>query len=127
MKFSTRAEYGLRALAHLDKAAWQAVSLSSIAKKEGISLAYLERLFARLKRAGLVVSRLGNEGGYLLARKASKIDLLSVIETLEGSVAPYSCASGATCHVCHCKVHPVWKKLDAQIRKTLKNIKLSSI
>ncbi|MBT5338608.1 Rrf2 family transcriptional regulator, partial [Candidatus Falkowbacteria bacterium] len=53
MKFSTKAEYGLRAIVHLDKAGKKSVSLAWIADKEKISLSYLERLFASLKKAGL--------------------------------------------------------------------------
>jgi len=126
MKFSTKAEYGLRALIHLDKTGKKAVSLAFIAKNEGISLAYLERIFARLKKAKIVKAKLGPSGGYVLNKPASQINLLQIITALEGSVAPFSCVE-QTCPVCKCKVHPVWVDLYKKIQDTLKKTKLSSI
>ena len=127
MKFSTKAEYGLRAIAHLDKAGDKPVSLAFIAKNEGLSLAYLERLFAQLKKDKLIKAEKGVKGGYLLTKKADKISVLQVIESLEGSVAPYACVTDRSCCDHECKVHPVWEKLYKQITKTLKDIKLSQL
>ena len=128
MKFSTKAEYGLRAIVHLDKTGKKPVSLALIAKKESLSLAYLERLFAKLKKAGLVKAEKGVKGGYLLTKPASKIKVLQIIEALEGSVAPYDCVDGQKiCCECACKVHPVWEKLYKQVKKTLNSMTLSSI
>ncbi|NQT49096.1 Rrf2 family transcriptional regulator [Candidatus Kuenenbacteria bacterium] len=128
MKFSTKAEYGLRAIVHLDKTGKKPVSLALIAKEEGLSLGYLERLFAKLKKAGLVKAEKGVNGGYLLAKSASKIKVLEIIEALEGSVAPYDCVDGKKiCCECACKVHPVWEKLYKQVKKTLNSMTLSSI
>ena len=127
MKFSTKAEYGLRAIVHLDKAGKQSVSLALIAQKEKISLAYLERLFASLKKANIVKADKGVKGGYYLTKPASKITALDIIVALEGSVAPYNCAAGNICCNCDCKILPVWVKLYKQIKKTLKEIKLSEL
>lgn len=128
MKFSTKAEYGLRAIVHLDKAGKKPVSLALIAKKEGISLAYLERLFACLKKAKLIEADLGVKGGYYLAKLAKNISVLAIIEALEGNVLPYGCADNKfSCSVCNCKIHPIWLKLGAQIKKTLRAIDLASI
>ncbi|MBI5076943.1 Rrf2 family transcriptional regulator [Candidatus Falkowbacteria bacterium] len=128
MKFSTRAEYGLRAIVHLDKNGRNLVSLAGIAQKEKLSLAYLERLFAKLKKAKLVRADLGARGGYYLAKPAKKINVLSVIEALEGSVAPMECVGrDFVCCSAPCRVHPVWLKLYRQIKKTLKEISLESI
>ena len=129
MKFSTKAEYGLRAIVHLDKTGKKPVSLAFIAKKEKLSLAYLERLFASLKKAGIIQAQKGVKGGYLLTRAASKITVLQIIEALEGNIAPYSCIGNNdhVCHVCDCKIHPVWEKLYSQVQKTLRNIKLNQI
>jgi Rrf2 family transcriptional regulator, cysteine metabolism repressor len=80
MMFSTKAEYGVRVMAHLARAAGEAsardgaveapISLGSIADAEGLPLAYLEHLVQRLRRAELVESRRGAHGGYTLARPA---------------------------------------------------------
>ncbi|MFA6536997.1 MAG: Rrf2 family transcriptional regulator [Patescibacteria group bacterium] len=128
MKFSTKSEYGLRALSNLDKKGKISVSLAKIAREEGLSLAYLERLFAVLKKADIVISEKGNLGGYRLARSASKISVLEVLEALEGSVLPANCLlRPKTCHCLDCKVLPVWEKLNKQIRITLQKIKLKEI
>ena len=126
MKFSTRTEYGLRALVNLDKAGIKAVSLSYIAKKEGISLAYLEQIFAKLKKNKIVKAKLGPSGGYILSKSANEINLLQIITVLEGSLAPFSCVEKVY-PACKCKIHPVWVNLYKKVQNTLKNIKLSSI
>lgn len=126
MKFSTKAEYGLRAIVNLDKAGKKPVSLALIAEREGLSLAYLERLFARLKKAKLVRADIGVRGGYYLARPAAKISVLEIISALEGSVAPMACVEKKHCS-CVCRIHPVWQKLYKQMIKTLSAISLASL
>lgn len=126
MRFSTKAEYGLRAIVNLDKAGKKPVSLALIAEKESLSLAYLERLFARLKKANLVRADKGVRGGYYLTRPAAKISVLEIVTALEGSVAPMACVEQEHCG-CVCRIHPVWQKLYAQIKATLKKIKLSDL
>ena len=69
------------------------VSLAEIAEADGLPLAYLEHLVARLRKAGLVESRRGARGGYLLARPADEITMAEVVEALEGSIAPIECIS----------------------------------
>jgi len=127
MRFSTKAEYGLRAIVNLDKAGKKPVSLALIAEREGLSLAYLERLFARLKKAKLVRADIGMRGGYYLSRPATQITALDIIVALEGSVAPMSCVNeiGSCCG--HCRVQPIWQKLYDQIKATLRKIKLSEL
>lgn len=129
MKFSTKSEYGLRALTHLDGTGKNPVSLALIAKKENLSLAYLERLFSQLKKGNIVKADVGVKGGYYLARPAGEISVLEVLEALEGSLAPFSCVSTDKVaeFSCCCSVKPVWIALYAQMRKTLKKLKLSEI
>ena len=80
MIFSTRSTYGLRAIINLAKQQkFGNVSLSVIAKQENISLKYLEKLFASLKKAGLVKSVKGATGGYLLAKDSKKITVYVVL------------------------------------------------
>lgn len=131
MMFSTKAEYGLRALVNLAKNQGKLpYSLAKIAKEEKISLAYLERLFARLKKAKIVASAKGVKGGYKLARPAVKVSIKDIFIALEGSLAPYICAGiGGLCgkKSCECQTKVVWQKLDQGINKTLNNIKLSDL
>src|SRR5665809_127183 len=94
MMFSTKAEYGMRVMAHLaDRSGDGPVALSAIAEVEGLPLAYLEHLVQRLRRADLVASRRGARGGYTLARPAASITMAEVVRALEGSIAPIECIS----------------------------------
>ena len=94
MMFSTKAEYGVRVMVELARRNGDApVSLSEIAQHDSLPLAYLEHLVARLRKAGLVESRRGARGGYLLARPATDITMAEVVEALEGSIAPIECIS----------------------------------
>ena len=126
MRFSTKAEYGLRAIVHLDLAGKKPVSLALIAERENLSLSYLERLFSDLKKANLVRADKGVKGGYYLNKPASKINVLEIITALEGSVAPMACVENKKCG-CTCRIHPVWQKLYVQITKTLTAISLDSL
>src|SRR5438045_9726248 len=89
MMFSTKAEYGVRVMVELAKhAGEEPVPLAEIAAKDRLPLAYLEHLVARLRKAGLVDSRRGSRGGYLLARSPVDITMAEIVEALEGSIAP---------------------------------------
>jgi Rrf2 family protein len=90
--FTTKAEYGVRLLIELGRQPQrQPVSLKSIADAEGLPLAYLERIVALLRRAGLVESTRGAHGGYQLARRAEDIAMHEVVLALEGALAPMEC------------------------------------
>ena len=92
MMFSTKAEYGVRVMAHLASRGGEGpISLASIADAEGLPLAYLEHLAARLRRAGLVESRRGAHGGYSLAEPSERITMAEVVRALEGEIAPIEC------------------------------------
>jgi Rrf2 family protein len=89
MMFSTKAEYGVRVMVELARRAGEdPIPLAEIASHDGLPLAYLEHLVARLRKAGLVDSRRGSRGGYLLARSPTEITMAEVVEALEGSIAP---------------------------------------
>src|SRR5579871_3669924 len=94
MMFSTKAEYGVRVMVELARGrADEPVPLAEIAQRDGLPLAYLEHLVARLRKAGLVDSRRGSRGGYMLARAPREITMAEVVEALEGSIAPIECIS----------------------------------
>ena len=141
MMFSTRAEYGVRVMVELARRGGdderECVSLSEIADGDGLPLAYLEHLAARLRKAGLVESRRGARGGYLLARPAEEISMAQVVEALEGSIAPIECISeGAdghlvctreteTDHVCPTKL--LWTRVRGSVVRTLEETRLSDL
>ena len=93
MIFTTKAEYGVRLLIQLGRAeqAGRPVSLKAIADAEGLPLAYLEQVVARLKKAELVMSARGAHGGYWLARPAEEIGMDEIVQALEGAIAPMEC------------------------------------
>ena len=100
MMFSTKAEYGVRVMVALAQRAQASldgedpvVPLAEIAEHDGLPLAYLEHLVARLRKAGLIESRRGSRGGYMLARAPTEITMAEVVEALEGSIAPIECIS----------------------------------
>ena len=138
MMFSTRAEYGVRVMVELARRDGQGpVSLSEIAAADQLPLAYLEHLVARLRRAGLVESRRGARGGYLLARPASDVTMAEVVEALEGTIAPIECISQSpdgtlVCsreadadHVCPTKL--LWTRVRGSIVRTLEDTSLADL
>jgi Rrf2 family protein len=143
MMFSTKAEYGVRVMVELarrageDSAGGDPISLAEIAEHDGLPLAYLEHLVARLRKAGLVDSRRGSRGGYMLARSPVEITMAEVVEALEGSIAPIECISEASdgtivCsresdpqHVCPTKL--LWTKVRYAIVRTLQETTLADL
>lgn len=132
MRFSTKTTYGLRAMINLaGEDPKKSVSLSKIAKEEGISLKYLEKIFSHLKKANLVQAEIGVSGGYQLAKRSSQITIFDIVEALEGEIAPFHCLSAdgeIKCSAkCRCKATIVLVKVQQAINKTLKDIKLSDL
>ncbi|MGH2925279.1 MAG: RrF2 family transcriptional regulator [Solirubrobacterales bacterium] len=98
MLFSTKAEYGVRLMVELGRRAHghpdgesEPVALNTVAETEVLPLSYLEHLVAKLRQAGLVTSVRGAHGGYRLARPAAEIEMLDVVQALEGPIAPMEC------------------------------------
>ncbi len=142
MMFSTKAEYGVRVMVELARRGGEGpVPLAEIAAHDGLPLAYLEHLVARLRKAGLVDSRRGSRGGYLLARSPAQITMAEVVEALEGSIAPIECISQAAdgsivCsrevddpsglpHACPTKL--LWTRVRFSIVRTLKDTTLADL
>src|SRR5215217_1340250 len=136
MMFSTKAEYGVRVMAHLARRnGEEPISLGVIADAEGLPLAYLEHLVQRLRRAELVESRRGAHGGYSLARPAVEITMAEVVAALEGEIAPIECitadADGAV--VCAregdapCPTKLLWTRVQGSIVRTLNDMTLADL
>ena len=133
MKISTRGRYGLRALVELATCGEEAtLPLRTIAERHGMSEYYLEQLFAPLKKAGIVKSVRGAQGGYKLSRAPDEITAGDVIKVLEGTLSPVDCLEdesyecpAASCENCNTK--PVWEKLYAGVSEVLDTIRLSDL
>ncbi|MCI9446373.1 MAG: RrF2 family transcriptional regulator [Lachnospiraceae bacterium] len=134
LKLSTKGRYGLRAFIDLAVCGeGQPVSLASIAQRQEISVSYLEQLMAKLRKAGLVESVRGVNGGYSLARPADEISVGDVLRALEGDLAPVECAgigtdSGAHCSgSSQCVSKIVWKRINDSINDTVDSIYIGEL
>jgi Rrf2 family cysteine metabolism transcriptional repressor len=132
--FSTKAEYGVRVMAHLAGTDGERpVSLGSIADAEGLPLAYLEHLVQRLRREGLVESRRGAHGGYTLTRPPAEITMAEIVRALEGNLAPIECitpeglCSRETAGQAACPTKLLWTRVQGSIVRTLNEMKLSDL
>jgi Rrf2 family protein len=96
-RLSKKADYGLIALKHLAQHTDESVSAREIAKEYRIPAELLAKILQRLARKGLVVSQQGTHGGYVLARDASKISIVDVIEALDGPIGITPCERGSSC------------------------------
>src|SRR5688572_4298060 len=137
MIFTTKAEYGVRLLIQLGiHDGNQPVSLKAIAETERLPLAYLERIAALLKRAGLLEATRGVHGGYLLARPAADITMDQVVLALEGAIAPMDCffddREGRV--LCshesdgeHCATKLLWTRVQLGVIKSLQRTTLAEL
>ncbi len=131
MKLSTRGRYGLKAMVDLAVEYGGApVSTASLAALQGISEAYLEQLISSLRKAGLIVSLRGAQGGYKLARAPQEINVGEVLRVLEGSTDLVDCVGTekVDCsNACTCSARPLWLKLQSKINAVLSETSLADM
>lgn len=129
MKLTTKGRYAVTAMLDLalryDKGA---VTLADIARRQGISLSYLEQLFAKLRRSGLVDSVRGPGGGYNLALHPSKISVAEIVVAINENIDATRCAGEKNCHGDDtCLTHQLWEDLSKQIYEFLNGISLADL
>ena len=127
MKFSTRAEYGLKAMVNLARCYPVQKNIKAICCEENISIKYLERLVGELRKNSLVTSQVGKSGGYTLAKKPSQIKVGEIIEIVEGPISPMGCVGHKCAMENKCTSSVVWNRVGVQIKKTLYGIKLNEL
>lgn len=131
MRLTTRGRYAVTALLDLaiqDGDTSSAVSLSDIAKRQSISISYLEQLFSKLRKAGLVTSTRGASGGYHLAKPLSDIDVMTIITAVDESVNAMQCEGKGNCQGgAMCLTHDLWCALSKHIEQYLNNITLDQL
>jgi len=134
LKLSTKGRYGLRAFIDLAVCGEsQPVSLTSIAERQEISVSYLEQLMAKLKKAGLVKSVRGVNGGYSVAKPVDEISVGDVLRALEGELIPVECAgidSNKTTRCngsSQCVSKIVWKRINDSINDTVDSINIGEL
>lgn len=129
MRLTTKGRYAVTAMLDLaintDAAP---TSLGDIAQRQGISLSYLEQLFARLRRAGLVRSVRGPGGGYLLAQIPAAINVSNIVDAVDESVDATRCQGLSDCQQGDtCLTHHLWCELSEQIRHFLDGVTLEQL
>ncbi len=129
MRLTTKGRYAVTAMLDLAINADAApTSLGDIARRQGISLSYLEQLFARLRRAGLVHSVRGPGGGYLLAQTPAAINVSNIIDAVDESVDATRCQGLSDCQQGDtCLTHHLWCELSEQIRHFLEAVTLEQL
>jgi Rrf2 family protein len=129
MQVSARVDYGTRALAELASRPDQLVTSEELAELQGIPVKFLEGILTQLRRAGLVLSKRGAEGGYRLARPAAEIAVADVFRALDGPIAAVRGQApedmdypGAAEHL-----RDVWVATRAALRTVLEQVSLADV
>ena len=142
MRLSTKGRYAVMAMADLaghapdsnEKSSNEKskpVALADIAERQDISLSYLEQLFAKLRRGGLVTSVRGPGGGYRLARPSAELRIADIIVAVDEPIAATRCktgsAKGCTKTGARCVTHDLWEELGQQIHVFLSSVSLADV
>jgi Rrf2 family iron-sulfur cluster assembly transcriptional regulator len=133
MRLSTKGRYAVMAMADLARRqcdATRAVALAEIAARQEISLSYLEQLFARLRRKGLVMSARGPGGGYRLAKTAETTSIADIVHAVDEPLRATRCASkGKGCMLKgeRCLTHDLWEDLGVRIEDYLASVSLADV
>ena len=133
MRLSTKGRYAVMAMVDLatQSAQTKPIALADIAERQEISLSYLEQLFGKLRKGGMVRSVRGPGGGYLLARSAADTCISDIVKSVDEQIKATRCKSG-TPDGCHsnkslCLTHDLWEELGNQIHRYLSSVSLEDI
>lgn len=129
MRLTTKGRYAVTAMLDLALHSEQGpVSLADISNRQGISLSYLEQLFAKLRRQKLVSSVRGPGGGYRLAERLEAISVAQVVDAVSESLDATRCEGKGDCQDGKvCLTHHLWEDLSAQIHQFLSDISLADL
>jgi Rrf2 family iron-sulfur cluster assembly transcriptional regulator len=131
MQLSTKGRYAVMAMTDLaGRGDARAVSLAEIAQRQQISQAYLEQLFARLRRRGLVTAHRGPGGGYRLARSAAETSVADVVLAVDEPLRAIRCGGGGTGCMkdgARCVTHDLWEETGRQIHGYLASVSLADV
>ena len=132
MKLTSKGRYAVMAMADLAKNnATDPTSLTEISLRQGISVAYLEQLFLRLRKNNLVQSARGPSGGYMLTKPPEKIKLLSIIRAVDEKIKTVKCRKeskkGCNGKSIKCITHNLWDDLETHINKFFEDNTLNDI
>lgn len=122
MQITRETDYAIRCVLHLSESPDEVVMANEIAKAKKVPGSFLPKILQKLARAGIVKSYRGVKGGFKLVRSPKRINLLEVIEAIEGPVAMNRCAiNKKLCNISNtCSVHPVWVEARRKVEGILK-------
>lgn len=127
MTTTKKSKYGLRALVYMACNSERKFSVKEISEKEDISKRYLEQIFLTLKKAGLIISSKGAQGGYVLARSPKEISVGDILNILEDTQESPCCSNYNLEALESVLEKEVWKKIDNKIKELTENISLESL
>lgn len=129
MKLSTKGRYGVKAMVDLAIHYGESpISIKSISQRQGISEYYLEQLFSALRKAKLIKSIRGAQGGYVLNKLPEEITVADIMEVLEGPIEISDCVEGTTCNNGNCcATRLVWQKIKISIEDVTTSVTLKDI
>ncbi|MFA9398362.1 MAG: Rrf2 family transcriptional regulator [Clostridiaceae bacterium] len=129
MKLTTKGKYGVKAMVDLainygDKP----VSIKNISERQNISVYYLEQLFSPLRKAKLIISVRGAQGGYILSKKPDDITISEIMDVLEGPVEIATCLNDSSCNnIDCCATRLLWFNIKKSIEEVTQNTTLGDI
>ncbi|MEW6676032.1 MAG: Rrf2 family transcriptional regulator [Nitrospirota bacterium] len=130
LRLSTRGQYGVRAMFEIARGYSSGpITIKEISKKQDVSVAYLEQILNKLRKAGLISSVKGPGGGYVLNRKPEDISIGRILKELEGPVAITSCLDPeeGCVRVDGCVTYLLWKSLGEKIEVFLNTVTLNDL
>ncbi len=132
MQISTKTEYAVRAISELAiKATGEPVSVSELCKDKNLPLKYIEQLFSKLKKNGLIKSVHGSKGGYLLNKEISAISMKDIMEAVDENISTKFCVDDAAridyCSGFPCGFSQLWDEIKAHLENYFDSIKLDAI
>lgn len=129
MRLTTKGRFAVTAMLDLAlQGADKPVTLAGISERQGISLSYLEQLFSRLRRNGLVKSVRGPGGGYCIARKTEDISVSEIISAVDELIDATQCGGQENCHDDRrCMTHDLWASLNSKILEYLSGVSLADL
>ena len=129
MKLTSKGRYAVTAMLDVTiHATYGPVSLADISERQAISLSYLEQLFSKLRKHGLVISIRGPGGGYRLGRCSAQITIADVISAVNENVDATKCEGRGNCQGGEqCLTHSLWEGLSQRIEEFLQNISLAEL
>ncbi len=131
MKLSTKGRYAVTALADIALQGGRLVTLAEIAERQDVSLAYLEQLFVKLRKAGLVESVRGPGGGYRLGLPADAVRIIDVMGAVDETVSALRCEGGVEQGCAgsraKCLTHNLWEQLSSHVHVFLSQTSIADV